>query len=132
MERMDFLKERAKEFWECALKDFEEKRFNLSAFHIEQAIQLYIKYLIGKEIGEWPQTHYLSELLEKLIVVFENEKIKKFKEENELFFEILSDAYFSSIYYPKTFSKTTIEKIMKNSKEFFNTISWELKDNFFK
>jgi HEPN domain-containing protein len=45
MENFEFLKERAKEFWERGFEDFEKKRLNLSAFDFEQAIQMWVKYL---------------------------------------------------------------------------------------
>jgi len=39
------------------LELFEKKVYNLSAFNLEQAAQLWLKYLIAKKLGEWPQTH---------------------------------------------------------------------------
>lgn len=129
-EEIKFLKERAKEFWASALRDLNEGKYNLSAFHFEQAVQLYLKYLIGKEIGEWPKTHYLSELIEKLIAVYENEEIKKFQKENELFFENLSDAYFTSRYYPRNFPKSLAEKLKEGCESFFELIKNELKEDF--
>lgn len=65
MSKLDFLKERAIEFWETAQYLFEKGRYNLSAFNLEQAIQLWLKYLIGKKVGEWPKTQYLNELIEE-------------------------------------------------------------------
>ena len=129
-EDVKFLKERAKEFWEEALRDLKEAKYNLAAFHLEQAVQLYIKYLLAKELGEWPRTHYLSELLEKLNEVYENKKIKEFQKENELFFENLTDAYFTSRYYPRTFSESLVKKLKSYSEKFFILIKKELKDDF--
>ena len=40
---IEFLKERAKEFFEEAEELLKKKRYNLSAFNLEQAIQLWIK-----------------------------------------------------------------------------------------
>ncbi|MFZ8848440.1 MAG: HEPN domain-containing protein [Minisyncoccia bacterium] len=48
-EEIEFLKERSKEFYEEALELFKKGKYNLSAFTLEQSLQLYLKYLIGKE-----------------------------------------------------------------------------------
>jgi len=48
--RIDFLKERAREFFEEAKELFNKKRYNLSAFNLEQAIQLFLKYLNWQKI----------------------------------------------------------------------------------
>ncbi len=120
MEKIDFLKERAKEFWERAIEDFDKKRYNLAAFDLEQALQLFLKYLIAKKVGEWPHTHYLVELFERLAEVYENRDILKFYEENKLFFDDLSDAYFTSRYYPKVFRKEVVKELIEKSKEFIS------------
>jgi HEPN domain-containing protein len=103
--RIDFLKERAKKFFEQAKELFKKTKYNLSAFNLEQTIQLFLKYLIGKKLGGWPKTHYLSELVPDLAKVYKSKKILKFYRENELFFENLEDAYFTSRYFPKKFSE---------------------------
>jgi len=120
MNDFSFLKERAKEFWERGFEDLEKGRFNLSAFDFEQSIQLYIKYLIGIKIGEWPKTHYFSILLKELSRVYQSNQIIDFFNKNELFFSDLEDAYFTSRYLPKEFSKNHIESLVEKCKEFLN------------
>jgi Uncharacterized conserved protein related to C-terminal domain of eukaryotic chaperone, SACSIN len=113
-----FLKERAFEFWEEGIKLFNEKKYNLSVFNIEQAIQLWIKYLIGIKIGDWPKTHYFSELVESLSDVYKSKKVVDFYKNNEIFFNNLEDAYFTSRYFPKVFSENTVSQLIENSKKF--------------
>lgn len=122
MKSFDYLKERGKEFWERGVEDFDKKRFNLSAFDFEQAIQLFIKYLIAKKVSDWPKTHYFSELIKELATVYENEKILKFYEDNELFFNDLEDAYFTSRYFDKKFSENLVAKLIENCKNFLKFI----------
>ena len=122
MNDFSFLKERAKEFWERGFEDLEKGRFNLSAFDFEQSIQLYIKYLIGIKIGEWPKTHYFSNLIKELYSVYQKEAIIKFFTENEVFFSNLEDAYFTSRYLPKEFSKNHIESLVEKCKEFLKLL----------
>jgi HEPN domain-containing protein len=129
--RIDFLKERAKEFFEEAKELFKKKRYNLSAFNLEQAIQLFVKYLIGKKLGDWPKTHYLSELVPDLAKTYKSKEILKFYRENELFFENLEDAYFTSRYFPKKFSENSLSQLFEKSEEFLKLIKKEIKESFY-
>lgn len=122
MKSFEFLKERAKEFWERGFEDLEKNRFNLAAFDFEQAIQLFIKYLISLKVGDWPKTHYFYELLKELSDVYKHEEILKFYNENEIFFSDLEDAYFTSRYFDKKFSDNLIKSIIENCKEFLKLI----------
>lgn len=128
--KFEFLKERAKEFFERALEDFEKKRYNLSAFDLEQAFQLWFKYLIAKKVGEWPQTHYLIDLFERLAEVYGKKEILKFYQKNELFFDDLSDAYFTSRYYPKTFKKEVVKEMIEKSKQLISFLEEQLNEKF--
>jgi HEPN domain-containing protein len=129
--RIDFLKERAREFFEEAKELLKKKRYNLSAFNLEQAIQLFVKYLIGKKLGDWPKTHYLSELVPDLVKVYKNKKILKFYRENELFFENLEDAYFVSRYFPKKFSENSLLQLFEKSEEFLELVKNEIKESLY-
>lgn len=60
----EFLKQRADEFFEGAQHFLKEGKYNLAAFHLEQAVQLNIKYRIYCKLGDWPQLHPLDKLLE--------------------------------------------------------------------
>ena len=128
--KIEFLKERAKEFFEEAEELLRKKKYNLSAFNIEQAIQLWIKYLIGKKIGDWPKTHYFSELIPQLSIAYENEKIMNFYKKNELFFNNLEDAYFTTRYFPKKFTENAILMFIQKCKEFFEIIKQEINEEF--
>ena len=128
---VEFLKERANEFFEEAEELLKKKRYNLSAFNLEQAIQLWIKYLMGKGIGDWPKTHYFSELIPQLAKVYEEDEILKFYKENELFFDSLEDAYFTSRYFPKKFTENGVSELFKRSKEFLKLIKETMDEDFY-
>lgn len=126
-----FLKNRAMEFWEEGVRLFNEGKYNLSAFNLEQAVQLWIKYLLGIKIGDWPKTHYFSELIKGLAKAYESEKLLKFYQEKELFFDSLEDAYFTSRYFPKIFSQNGTHQLLKNSEEFLKLTEEVSKEKFF-
>ena len=64
---MDFLKQRAEDFYFTAKNLLEEKRYALSAFCTEQAVQLELKYFTGSRLGDSPKTHNLPELFRESI-----------------------------------------------------------------
>lgn len=68
---MGFLKDNAEYFEKKAFEALEEKpRFVL--FFPEQAIQLYIKYILAKEFGDYPKTHKISLLFEEFSKITED------------------------------------------------------------
>ena len=117
-QEVNFLKQRAQDFFEEAQHLQQKEKFNLAAFNLEQAVQLWIKYLLGKKLGEWPQVHYLSELIPQLAEAYDAEQLTEFYEENELFFDNLVDAYFTSRYLPREFSENAVEKLFEGAQQF--------------
>ncbi|MCX7705815.1 MAG: HEPN domain-containing protein [bacterium] len=122
MGNFKFLKQRASEFWERGIEDLEKKRFNLAAFDFEQAIQLFIKYLIGIKVGDWPKTHFFTDLIKELAMVYDSQEIMDFFIRNEIFFSDLEDAYFTSRYFDKKFSESLVSNIVEKCKEFLLVI----------
>jgi len=129
-EEIEFLKERSREFYEEAMELFKKGKYNLSAFALEQSLQLYLKYLIAKKIGYWPKTHYLDELVKNLAEAYNKEEFIEYKKENNLFFDDLSDAYFTSRYFPKKFNKELVEELLKNFEKFIKFIEEILNEKF--
>jgi HEPN domain-containing protein len=119
MAKIDFLKKRADEFSDLAKWAFKEKYYNLAAFNLEQASQLYLKYYFGLRARKYPKTHSLEELLEGIGKIYEREKeVKKLLEENASVIGDLEQAYLTSRYLPVEFSKKRIENMF----EFFEKL----------
>ncbi|HWP31856.1 MAG TPA: HEPN domain-containing protein [Fimbriimonadales bacterium] len=115
----DFLKQRAKDFWEEADILKKNRKYNLAAFHLEQACQLWLKYLIQKNTGEFPKTHSFERLINEFVRVYpESEPLSVFFHKSPLFFSTLEDAYITSRYLPKEYSEELIEEIQKYAIEF--------------
>ncbi len=122
MREIEFLKKRAKEFFERALEDFEKRRFNLAAFDLEQSVQLSLKYLIAKKIHDWPKTHWIEDLIAHVGELYGNEKIRKYEKEKSWFIDELSNAYFISRYFPKEYSEETVKTMIDETKELLMTL----------
>ena len=127
---IEFLKTRAKEFFERAKEDFEKQRFNLAVLDIEQAVQLWIKHLIFIKARDFPKTHYFDVLLKELSRVYNNKKIEEFYKNHILEFKILEEAYITTRYLPKDFNKDESIKIIKFSKMFFKFLGKVLNEKF--
>ncbi len=126
----EFLKKRAKEFLEEALELKEKGKYNLSAFNLEQACQLWLKYLLAKKVGEFPKTHYFLTLVKEFSKVYENKEILDFYWKNELFFDDLEDAYFTSRYFPKVFTENLVDQLIQGAKKFFKLTEKITKEKF--
>ena len=107
----DFLKRRAKEFWQRAQEDFEKHRFNLSALDLEQAVQLWMKHLIFVKADDFPKMHYLNRLIEELSIVYDNQDILNFYHSHSLEFRSLEDAYITTRYFEREFTKEEVESL---------------------
>jgi len=53
----EILRRRAEAFMRHAGEDFDRGDYDLVLFHVEQAVQLYAKYLLYRKLGDFPKTH---------------------------------------------------------------------------
>lgn len=109
----DILKRRSLGFLRNAKDNFERGEYDLSIFHVEQAIQLYLKFLLYKKVGVYPKTHSLTGLFKEIIKVFDREDIKKFFDQNFEMINLLEDAYITSRYLPREYDKELAERILR-------------------
>lgn len=115
MAKADFLKERANGFLDDAKYDISKRKWFLAAFHLEQTCQLYLKYYLFKELGDYPKTHSLDELLRELEKVLpkKKEKIKKVRKTQASVIGDLNQAYITSRYLPVEFNEFQVKKMLK-------------------
>ena len=112
-EEVGKFKEKANAFLDTAIYNFEKGRYDLAAFNIEQAIQLYIKTKLLELLGEFPRTHSLVALLRELSRVFKEEEVERFRKENIGMLTKLSDVYITSRYYTREFYKDEVKELIE-------------------
>ena len=61
-----FLKRNAEYFEKKACEAIDEGAYGFSMFFVEQALQMWIKYILAKNVGDYPKTHRFSILFEAL------------------------------------------------------------------
>jgi len=118
MAKADFLQEKAEGFLEDAEYDVSRKKWFLAAFHLEQTCQLYLKYYLFKELGDYPKAHSLEELLRELEKVYPKNKnrIEEIRKEKASVIGDLDQAYITSRYLPVEFNKFQVENMLKFTK----------------
>ena len=112
---MEFLKENAEYFEKKAIEAIREKpRFVL--FFAEQSLQLYVRYILAKELDDYPKTHNLRVLFHELAKV--DSRAEKFYEDNADTFDLLEEAYITARYLGKEYSRKSAEKALDLLKKF--------------
>ena len=98
---MEFLKERALQFLEMSKAAAERGFYELALFHAEQALQLYTKYLIYRKLGDFPKTHFLRDLLDKVLELYGAVcNLDDFLRRRSAVLALLEHAYKTSRYLP--------------------------------
>ncbi len=123
MENGKFLKERADKFYETAKFNFEKGMFDIAAFNIEQAAQLYIKYAIFNILGDFRKTHNIKQLLEDYYKATKKREVLDFITINLKTLEELEEIYIQSRYIPANFFKEDIEKLFNFLEELKNILN---------
>lgn len=112
---MEFLRENAEYFEKKAREAVNEKpRFVL--FFVEQAIQLYIKYILAKVFEDYPKTHRLKVLLHEFSKI--DEKVEKFYEDYADVIDLVEEAYITARYLGKEYSEKSAKKALEMLERF--------------
>ncbi|MCD6209170.1 MAG: HEPN domain-containing protein [Thermoproteales archaeon] len=109
----NFLKRRALAFLDIAKINCEKGYYDLVLFHVEQFLQLYLKYLLFRKIGDYPRTHSLIRLIKDVIKVYKEESVEKLLQENMETLYLLEEAYITSRYLPRQYDKEIAERMLK-------------------
>lgn len=112
--KADFLKNKAKIFFESGSEQIPKKRYFLAAFSFEQSAQLYLKYCLFRKLKDFPKIHEIDELLKEISKVYNKKKqVEKFLKENASVIGDLNQAYITSRYLPVDFNQYQVKE-MKN------------------
>jgi HEPN domain-containing protein len=109
------IEKKAKYFEEEAYEAYNNKRYTLVLFFVEQAIQLYIKSILYKYFGDFPKTHNLRILFEELCKIRD---IRDFVKENEEIIDLLMTAYIEARYTDMEYSETSAKKALEFLEKF--------------
>ena len=113
LEEYKLLLERSRRFYETALMQISRRFYDLSAFSLEQSLQLYLKAHLLKLGLDYPRTHSVRRLLELIYEVTKNGKVKELTSRFSVELGSLEDAYITSRYVAREYSLEEVERLRK-------------------
>lgn len=114
---MEFLKKRAGQFEEEAQEAFRKGNYNFTLLFVEQALQLYLKYMLAKEVGDFPKSHGPIHLFEALSSIL-GDRVVSFLSDNRMMLDLLTEAYVGSRYIDMEYGRETAEEALKLLRRF--------------
>jgi len=120
------LLKRSRDFLETAEYQIGRGFYDLAAFSLEQALQLFLKARLLAEGIDYPRTHSVRALLEILSEVVAEDKravIRGILEKYLMELSVLEDAYITSRYVMRDFSLQEAEKLLKAVKEIMKDVA---------
>lgn len=110
-EEIEKFRQRAGAFLDTARYNFQNKTYDLAAFNIEQAVQLYVKTRLLELTGEFPRTHNLVVLLRQLSSVFKQKEVEEFVKNEMEALTKLADIYITARYYTREFYEAELRNL---------------------
>ena len=115
-EEVEFLRNRAKTFWENGDYLMKRGKYDVASFHFEQAVQLELKAIILEYSGQKYRTHSIRKLLLAIGKLFGEEgKVQKFIREHRNDIKALEDAYTDTRYEPIVYEDYDAEAVKKTA-----------------
>ena len=124
-EEAEHLLKRSKEFLETAEYQITRGLYGIAVFSLEQALQLFLKSKMLVAGVDYPRTHGVRALLEILSDVESDEKKRSMKNVlSDYLFELgmLEDAYITSRYVMREFTREEAQRLAKTVKEVMNNV----------
>jgi len=121
----EHLLKRSKEFLETAEYQISKGFYGIAVFSLEQALQLFLKSKMLVAGVDYPRTHGVRTLLEILSDLESDEKKRSIKHtlSNYLFeLGMLEDAYITSRYVMREFTREEAQGLIKTVKEVMNNV----------
>ena len=114
----EIIKDRALAMLKASKHHLSTGDYDLASFLTEQAVQLYLKYVILKITGEMPRTHSIRELLQILGRVTNQEvEISEFIRRHRSMLIRLEDAYIASRYLFRRYDRDEVKELVDFAEE---------------
>lgn len=121
----EHLLKRSKEFLETAEYQISKGLYGIAVFSLEQTLQLFLKSKMLVAGFDYPRTHGVRTLLEILSDLESDEKKRSIKRMlSDYLFELgmLEDAYITSRYVMREFTREEAQRLAKTVKEVMNNV----------
>jgi len=124
-EEVETLRKRAGDFLALAREALGMGSIDVSCFLSEQAAQLHVKSVLLEEVGDYPRTHSIRNLLAEVSRSFGEEEIGAFLHRNRVRLIALEDAYIIARYTPARYTREDAEDLLSIAEETIEVTSRE-------
>jgi HEPN domain-containing protein len=111
LEEYEALLKRSDGFLETALMQARAGMYDLAVFSLEQSLQLFLKATLLGVGADYPRTHSIRRLLELLTEVTGRSELRELASRYSVELGALEDAYISSRYIPRIYTKDEFERL---------------------
>jgi HEPN domain-containing protein len=111
LEEYEALLKRSDGFLETALMQARAGMYDLAVFSLEQSLQLFLKATLLRVGADYPRTHSVRRLLELLTEVTGRSELRELASRYSVELGALEDAYISSRYIPRIYTKDEFERL---------------------
>ncbi|MFZ8857440.1 MAG: HEPN domain-containing protein [Candidatus Caldarchaeales archaeon] len=111
LEEYEALLKRSDGFLETALMQARAGMYDLAVFSLEQSLQLFLKATLLRVGSDYPRTHSIRRLLELLTEATGRSELRELASRYSVELGALEDAYISSRYIPRIYTKDEFERL---------------------
>jgi HEPN domain-containing protein len=112
-EELRILLERSRRFYESSIIQIEKGFYDLTAFSLEQSLQLFLKAYLLKLGVDYTRTHSSRKLLEMIYEITKFEVIKDLVQKFSIELAFLEDIYITSRYISREFTLNEVSRLKK-------------------
>jgi len=117
VDEVRLLERRSKAFLARALDSLGSGDYDVASFLSEQAVQLYLKSILLRKLGDYPRTHSISILISILKRLSDFEDLVRFLENKRIEVRFMEDAYIASRYMIREYTREEAELLVSVAKE---------------
>jgi HEPN domain-containing protein len=111
LEEYEALLKRSDGFLETALMQARAGMYDLAVFSLEQSLQLFLEATLLRVGSDYPRTHSIRRLLELLTEATGRSELRELASRYSVELGALEDAYISSRYIPRIYTKDEFERL---------------------
>jgi HEPN domain-containing protein len=111
LEEYEALLKRSDGYLETALMQARAGMYDLAVFSLEQSLQLFLKATLLRVGSDYPRTNSIRRLLELLTEVTGRSELRELASRYSVELGALEDAYISSRYIPRIYTKDEFERL---------------------
>ncbi len=123
MREVRLLKRRALDFLEEAKIALRRGSYDIACFLAEQALQLYLKFILLKIVGDYLRTHSIKRLLGEIARLTNSSELRNFMRVNRARISALEDAYLMARYFIKEYDEDDADDMIKLVEEIINLVN---------